>query len=252
MHSFRAAARFARSLEEISDANSLLDERFPARNTRLETTLPDERLRSYLPSGDLDLGSGVAMDTLGAWNGHHDAYLATHVRRGSRAEPFNPSDAITPETFRFRHGLDEYGYADPAIELVRVEDVEYVARVTGERADDLVALAEAVGSARRVGSTSPEVDELDEVLLIWQQAGDLDNRPVFAAFWEDAKELLANPTSGWPDELRIEGQARVGASRAGGASAVHGDPDHGLSLPRDGAPASAAITAPVPRPSYRA
>ncbi len=164
--------------------------------------LPDERVSSYLPSGDLDLGTGPAMDQLDAWSGYHDAYLATRVRRGSRAEPFNASDAVTPETFRFRHGLDEYGYADPAVELVRVEDVGYVAGVTGEHADDLVALAEAVGSARRASSVSSEAEELDEVLLIWQQARDLDNRPVFAAFWEDARELLADPTLSWPDDLR--------------------------------------------------
>jgi hypothetical protein len=99
MSSFSIAPSFAASLEELSDAGSLQDGRFPARNNRLEHTLPDDRVSSYLPTGDLDLGAGPAVEKLDAWNGHHDAYLAMCVRRGSRAKPFQAADADTPETF---------------------------------------------------------------------------------------------------------------------------------------------------------
>lgn len=65
-----------------------------------------------------------------------------------------------------------------------------------------MTLAEAVGSDRRNGSTSPRAAEFDDILTSWQQGRDLDNRPVFAAFWNNATELLTDPGPGWPDELR--------------------------------------------------
>jgi hypothetical protein len=224
MHSFSGALSFAARLDELSDADSLQDGRFPARNTRLENTLPDERVASYLPLGDVDLGAGAAVDKLDAWNGHHDAYLAAHVRRGYRAVPFEPADADTPETFRFRHRLDEYGHLDPGLDLLRVENLAYIARLTGEGTQELTTLAEAVGLDRRNGSNSPRAGELDDVLAIWQEATDLDNRPVFAAFWNDATDLLAEPRRGWPDELRdrlgLAHLAPAARSRHGGIPIV--------------------------------
>lgn len=203
VHSFSDAKGFAAELTGLSMTDALVDGRFPARNCRLETTLPRARIASYLPGGDLHLPPGDPLDRMDAWNGHHDAYLKAQVASGSRAAAFKAADSSTPETFRIRHDLDEYGHLDDRLDLVRVEDLRSISRAAGVSEDELAGLARRVGRARRDGKPAADaVRDLDDLLLLWHETGGWDNRPIFAGFWNDARRLLSNPTGGWAEELR--------------------------------------------------
>jgi hypothetical protein len=204
MHAFSPATEFSDYLRKASHDPTLEDARFPARNFRLERALADERIAAYLPEGDLALGPGTAGDQMRVWSVHHDGYLVTHTRGGWRGEPFDAASPTTPETFRLRTDLDEYGHADDSVDLVRLEDVTDIADAAGMTVDVVVAIAEKVAEERRstgrVGDSSGK--DLDDILLAWQESPMTDNRPIYACFWENARETLADPVDGWADDLR--------------------------------------------------
>ena len=205
MHAFSSATEFSEQLLAISGEPDLEDARFLARNFRLERTLAPERTASYLGTDDIDLGAGPLEERVARWNEHHDRYLKNHVRGGWRGDLFDASSAAAPETFRVRTNLDEYGHADDAIDLVRLEDLAYIAALAGANLDRLRTLVERVALERRsaAGSaTSAQARELDDILLAWQESPRTDNRPIFACFWEHARTTLEDPPDGWADELR--------------------------------------------------
>ena len=188
MHAFSSATEFSAQLLAISGEPGLKDARFLARNFRLERTLAPERTASYLGTDDIDLGSGPPDERVARWNEHHDRYLTDHVRGGWLGDRFDASSPAAPETFRARTSHDEYGHADDAIDLVRLEDLADIAALAGARLDLLRTLVELVaGERRRTGScpTSAQARELDEILLAWQESPQTDNRPIFACFWRE-------------------------------------------------------------------
>ena len=205
MHAFSSATGFSEQLVAISGEPDLKDARFLARNFRLERTLAPERTASYVGTDDIDLGSGPLDERLARWNEHHNRYLTDHVRGGWRGDLFDASSPSAPETFRLRTNLDEYGEADDAVDLVRLEDLGDIAILAGANLDRLRTLVEQVAQERRcAGSsvTSAQARELDDVLLAWQESPRTDDRPIFACFWEDARATLEDPSDGWADELR--------------------------------------------------
>lgn len=225
MHSFSAAAQFTTHLLAFRSEPQLQDDRFLARNFSLECTLEDKRVTSYLPSGDLDLGASSHRDQLSRWNQHHDRYLSAQVRAGWRGEELDPMSATAPETFRIRNTLDEYGFTDDAVELVRIESLSRIARIVGEASDDLRRLVDEIATARRsAGSVrrGQRAAELDELLGAWQEASDMDNRPIFACFWEHAGSVLANPSDNWANDLRD----RLGLQHLNPVQRLHPDGIH--------------------------
>jgi hypothetical protein len=204
-HSFSATVRFASTLVALGADVDLEDGRFMARNFRLERSLPPPRVASYLPEADLDLvAAGDSINQLDAWNAHHDNYLDRSVRAGWRGDPFNAADPACPETFTRQGPLDEFGYCDDDLDLVRLEDLGAIARRTARSPESLrdllsTAAIENQTTARLSRSTQ---DEVQDVLATWQENSDLDNRPMFAGFWEHAQAALAHPRSGWADEVR--------------------------------------------------
>jgi hypothetical protein len=202
--SFGSAARFHALLVDLAGSGLLEDGRFPARNFLLEHALPNGRVSSYVHGDDLEVSTGTPRERLNEWNGHHSEYVQIHVRAGSRAAGFDVSDPDTPETFRDRNALDAYGDVDDAVDLVRVERLDEIARRSGCDVADLKRAAMAVGDARRAGMTaSAEVRELlEEILLLWQENGALDNRPVFSGFWDAVADRLQETEPGWADVVR--------------------------------------------------
>src|SRR5215470_17124717 len=110
--------------------------------------------------------------------------------------------AWTVPTFRAGCSLDEFGGSDEDLLLIRVEDVSAIARQTAEAESDVYTLLEDVARERRSssrGRTSKQA-ACDQLLRRWQDS--IDNRPLFSAFWDDAKSLLDDPRAGWAEELR--------------------------------------------------
>jgi len=207
VHSFASAIQFSARLVELSTAVDLENDRFHARNFRIERELAPTRIVSYLPRGDLDLGTGPPDEQHALWNGHHNGYLDDKVFAGWRGDDVDVDSPDTPETFRLRSSMDEYGHTGPELELVRVESLVMIARrlrvVRAEFADELRELAGEVAEERRsTGSPdSGRAMQLDALLREWQ-ARDMDNRPIFAGFWHDASTLLTELRDGWANELR--------------------------------------------------
>ncbi len=204
MHAFSSAAEFSRHLVSMSHDPTLESARFPARNFRHEHALATERVASYVPDGDIELGSGAPRDQVAIWSEHHDSYVADNVRGGWRGEPFDVASPSTPETFRLRTDLDQYGHADDSVDLVRLEDVAYIATSAGTTVDAIMTIATRVAHERRATGGPPDglARELDDVLFAWQESPRIDNRPMFACFWEDARETLEDPVGDWADDLR--------------------------------------------------
>jgi hypothetical protein len=204
LHSFTSATRFSAGLLTLSDAAAIADARFLARNFRLETAVAPARAGSYLPGGDFDIPGEDPNAKINSWNGHHGSYLSQNVRAGARADGFDLDDPSASESFRVRSDIDEFGHVDDKIELVRVENLDDIASRTATDPGTLDALAhEAARQRRELGSVETVVrEQLEDVLYLWQELGGLDNRPVFASFWENARELLDDPAADWANSVR--------------------------------------------------
>jgi hypothetical protein len=114
---------------------------------------------------------------------------------------FDPAADDCPETFRLDLRLDEFGHSADDLFLIRVEAARFIARLAGVSMPDLQRLMTVVSDGMRHGRDDPAArQDLDDILFRWQ--GWLDNRPVFAAYWDDAQPVLADPQPGWADELR--------------------------------------------------
>lgn len=223
MHSFSTAGEFSRHLVSMSHDPTLASACFPARNFRHEQALAAERVASYIPYSDIELGAGAPHDHMAIWSMHHDSYLTDNVRGGWRGEPFDVASASTPETFRLRTDLDEYGHADDSVDLVRLESVAFIASGARTTVDAVVAIAEQVAHERRAtGAVAHDLArELDDMLFAWQESPTADNRPMFACFWEDARGALEDPAGDWADDLRDRlGLAHHDPVKRGGLSGI--------------------------------
>lgn len=173
-------------LETLSEDEVLEDDRFVARNFRLDEVVSDVRANAYArqvfpAEGFLD------------WQRKHAQYLEDHIVRtaGPDGPPaaLDPSDTKTcPETF----GPDTLPAhpVDLGLSLVRVVG--------------LFAVAEALGieeASVRSGLEDPGLR--DGIIDRWSLK--IPVAPVFATLWQDVKALVpkvGEPPAEWADDLR--------------------------------------------------
>jgi hypothetical protein len=184
-------------LREAAPGNS----RFPARNFRLEQDIQDSRIKSYSSRIGNFVGTVQPLEALERFNLYHNQYLDRCVNSGARMDRFDTTAGDCPETFQLGLRLNEFGYSEDNLLLIRLEATSFIARIAGVSTLDLHRLATEVAEDVRngVGNLGTE-EELGDILFRWQEY--LDNRPTFAAFWDDAQSVLADPQPGWAEEVR--------------------------------------------------
>lgn len=198
---FSAVPALAAALNLISETSSIGNRRFPARNFRLEWRVPNERVMNYTDSMSIPANPVDAFTAFNQLNVLHNRYLETFVHLGTRVDKFDQASANCPESFRVALHLDEFGYSEDNLLLVRAEDLDFIARRAGVSKDELRQIASNVAiSNRNADDDESKLAPLTEILQRWHDT--LDNRPAFAAYWEDAQSILADPKPGWAEELR--------------------------------------------------
>jgi hypothetical protein len=136
----------------------------------------------------------------------HQAYLRSQVFLPGHGDgpprAVDPRDHVAcPETFRQGISGSPFAAADRRLDLIRVEELRFVARFGGATAERLRELARKRMAGHLGGG---EQTELEDILGAW--AFGIEVRPVFAAFWEDVRDLFgaraaADPPD-WADALR--------------------------------------------------
>jgi len=172
-----------------------------ARNFLLDEGVADWRFGSYRDSGAV-----ADHPDPGEWERSHSGYLTDHVFRppdhGS-PDPLEPADALQcPETFRQIDPASPFWRSDLGLQLVRVGQIEWIARRAMRPAARVTQLIEA---AIAEGQTpGPAHQELDAVLAEW--SAQLEVRPTFATYWEHVHDLFGQTPSedrpNWPDAIR--------------------------------------------------
>lgn len=171
---------------------------FIARNFLLDEGLTPERTTSYDESAKIS-----RITTFEAWVDGHETYLRDRVFRPQPADfqssSLDPRDLSTcPETFRCEENLSTFGQADGMLDLVRVVRAKVIAQYAERRVGEMLRLFEdALSSTPAAERLGPQITS---VLDAW--TAQLDLRPVYAAFWEDAKDLLTDGPADWADQLR--------------------------------------------------
>lgn len=198
---FSTAPALAATLNLISEASSISTGRFPARNFRLEWQVPMGRVMNYVNIVNMPDGITDASNALNQLNLLHNRYLEAFIYLGTRVGKFDQTSADCPEAFRVALHLDEFGHSEENLLLVRVEDLDFLARRTGVPKNELRQIVNDVAISNRSddGDGSKRTPLVD-ILQRWHDS--LDNRPTFASYWEDAQSILADPRSGWAEELR--------------------------------------------------
>jgi hypothetical protein len=173
---------------------------FVARNFVLDEGILPDRAQSYEHSGAVaDHG------TIEAWKGAHNDYLEKWVFLVSDDDgPPTVLDVEEPDEVpeTFRHVDPQSPFLETALNgcLVRVEQVDSGAAKAGVESTRIRDLAEEVLAHR-----TPTVErDFNGHLNDWFL--ELDQRPVFAAFWDDVADLFApdplRDQDGWADKLR--------------------------------------------------
>jgi hypothetical protein len=199
---FSTAPTLASTLETLSQADNIRNGRFPARNFRLEWQLPQSRIENYTNTATIANAVMDPSETLKWLNRFHNQYLARFVQAGARMDKFDTDSTDCPEPFRLSLGLDEFGHSEDGLFLVRLEDLDIIARDAQVSKNELREVVNDVAVVNRqgVGDRSREQEALADILRQWQER--LDNRPIFAGYWDDAQSVLADPQPGWAEELR--------------------------------------------------
>ena len=192
-----------------------------ARNFVLDEGVVTERAASYASAG-----CTVPHRDLGDWKMLHAKYLKGHVflpteddGPPSLLDPTEPDEM--PETFRHIDKGSPFLGTSATVMLVRVEELRFVADSIGEPPDLVRSLVRKVLGGGKSRNARDE-RALNDVLERW--FCELDQRPVFAAFWEDVKDLFAlepaKDQDGWADILRdrmglahFDPQARTSAAQ---------------------------------------
>jgi hypothetical protein len=196
----RIDQRFADFLKDLATQRS--DRWMPARNFLLDEGIVAARGESYRSSG------GAAGHVNGAaWQSAHAGYLEQRVFLEPPADDTAPKEMeqadedLCPETFRHLDHGSPFLHSDASLHLLRTEEISFIADRSGYSASRLKGLAEDVMVH---GPRAPGFADLDSALRRWSKRTDL--RPVFAAFWEDLKDLFgstpAEDRPGWADGLR--------------------------------------------------
>ena len=192
-------AGMATFLKTLGDGRSPMPA-FVARNFLLDEGVSAERYESY------DHCRAVAEhETYADWSGAHESYLSQRIRRpGSGTGPparvtLNDVDEC-PETFREIDSTSPFLRTDAQLDLLRVEQIDSVARLSGTTPERIKQLSHAkVNGDADAGSD--ESRELSAILETWSFQADL--RPVFAGFWQDLRDLFEpHEATDWADQLR--------------------------------------------------
>jgi hypothetical protein len=198
---FSTTTALANALLLIGKTGSIGNKRFPARNFQLEYQVSARRVASYAAVVRMAGGLADASAAFDELNVLHNRYLEKLIYTGTRVSKFDPTSADCPESFRTASHLDEFGHSEENLLLTRVEDIDFIARRTGVPRNELREMLSAAAVNNRNGdSDRPEVLSLVDILQSWHDS--LDNRPVFAAYWEDTQSILADPKPGWTEEIR--------------------------------------------------
>jgi hypothetical protein len=193
-------ASFAAFLEQL--ATQRRDRWIPARNFLLDEGVVAARAERYRSTG-----GAAEHGSRAAWQSAHAAYLERQVFLDPSAEDTAPTqieqadEDLCPETFRHIDHGSPFLNSDAGLHLLRTEEIAFIADKSGYSPSRVKDLAEAVMVH---GAAAPGFAELDSALRRWSKQTDL--RPVFAAFWEDLKDLFgstpAEDRPGWADALR--------------------------------------------------
>lgn len=197
---FSKIPALAAALNLVSEASSVGNRRFPARNFRLEWQVPMARAMNYASIVNMLDNSADASAAFNQLNLLHNRYLETSIYLGTRADKFDQVSANCPESFRLALHLDEFGHSEDNLLLVRVEDLDFIVRRTGVSKDELRQIVNDVAINNRTDDDESKRAPLTAILQRWHDS--LDNRPTFAAYWDDAQSVLADPKPGWAEELR--------------------------------------------------
>jgi hypothetical protein len=198
---FASQADFLATLNQLKDASTLKTKRFSARNFALECSLPIARVQKYLSRPDMPHPQADEEDTLEEFNYYHNNYIYGSLRSGVRLNSFDEHDSSCPDSFRPGRRLNEYGGSDDELFLVRLEEVDFIARQALEDPNDTFKMLDDVSQRVRDETLSRSLaDSCTRLLERWQMR--VDNRPLFSAFWEEARGVVENPKAGWADDLR--------------------------------------------------
>jgi len=173
---------------------------FVARNFLLDEGVTAERYESYD-----HYGAVAEHRTYADWSGAHESYLTQRIcRPGSGNGPparLDPNDIdVCPETFREIDPASPFHRTDVHLDLLRVEQIDFIAARSGETPERIKQLAQAIVN----GDADPASDDyqaLGDILESWSL--NIDLRPVFAGYWQDLQDLFEpDEAPDWTDQLR--------------------------------------------------
>jgi hypothetical protein len=198
---FSTTPALASTIELLSKADLIGNSRFPARNFRLEWQVKQSRVKSYSDIVKIANDTTNPFEALKRLNHFHNQYLDQSIHSGARMDKFDLTSMNCSEPFRLSVHLDEFGHSEEGLFLVRIEELDLIARNANVSKDVLRQIAGDVAINVRNGiNDRSKQDALADILGQWQDL--LDNRPIFAAYWDDAQSVLADPRPGWAEELR--------------------------------------------------
>lgn len=188
---------FAGYLRRVGSNGSPQEHAFVARNFLLDEGIVEERLESYS-------GNHCVCDhgDYSSWRILHERYLrekVTVVRGDDGPAPVLDLDdpESFPETFRYIPTSSQFLSSDISVELIRVAELDFVARTAGFAIDTVKRLAADVIASEWDAST-PAYAQLNDVLHQWGVR--IDARPVFSGFWAEVSDLFGErPSDDQPD-----------------------------------------------------
>lgn len=173
-----------------------------ARNFLLDEGVIAERVESYRSAGCLTDHGGTR-----DWIQRHELYLQQEVFCPHRPPTGAPglvrpdNRELCPETFRHVDPASPFLTTDPNWHLLRVVELDFVAR---NRSFTAAWLKETARAVVRKTAAPDDVDRLDRALAEW--AEHIDLRPVFATLYADVSGLFGKTPDedvpGWADTLR--------------------------------------------------
>jgi hypothetical protein len=169
-------------VEDVADG----EDRFPARNFRLDEGVPSNRAVTY---------EGVVRSpTWERWPAAHRSYLERHVewRVGRIPPPFvDEASRATPETFGRESLCGDFGQMSARTDLIRVTTPWHIAR------DARLAPADVSRALDRPGALDP---------ILRMASSKRERLPEFVAIWDDVADLLPSESAqaplDWADRLR--------------------------------------------------
>ena len=182
---FEDASDFRQFLIDV-DAMVGGEDRFPARNFRLDEGVASERATTY---------RGVVQEpTWKDWPTAHRQYLERHVEwtRG-RIPPLlvDPASGDTPDTFGAHCLTAEFGQMSSRTSLVRVTTPWHVAHEARVPPSDVTRALTRPGALEAI---------------LWMANAKRERLPEFVAIWDDVADLLppdaAAAPSDWANQLR--------------------------------------------------